>query len=381
MNKTEIAEIKKQFTPDKCTIERICTCYVGTEKEKKIVSRDSFLSLPEEEMHKYLAFFKKILTGSIGKTIMPLEFPLAEEAAGGRQEFLMRLRESALTDEDILDEFYNKIINNYDNPAKYCILTVYASYDIPGKASDELEMDDASDYVYNYILCCICPVELSKGELGVDVEKNRIGELKQEWVVKAPDKGFLFPAFTDRQTDIHEVLYYSRKSEEIMEDFIAEVFGAEAPLSAGTQKESFQTIVSDTMGDEGDIEIMKNIQESIAGIVEENRENPEPVKLKAPELKKILAESGASAEKLEHFDEHFENLAGDDAEIIISNIQEKKFSVKTPDVEIHVSPEYLNRLEARVIDGKKCLVIEVDDNVEVNGVPVKTIANRMGGEF
>ena len=35
MNKKEVSEIKKQFTPDNCAITRICGCYVDGEKNKK----------------------------------------------------------------------------------------------------------------------------------------------------------------------------------------------------------------------------------------------------------------------------------------------------------------------------------------------------------
>ena len=35
MNKKEISEIKKQFTPENCSITRICGCYVDGEKNKK----------------------------------------------------------------------------------------------------------------------------------------------------------------------------------------------------------------------------------------------------------------------------------------------------------------------------------------------------------
>nr|DAM33973.1 MAG TPA: protein of unknown function (DUF4317) [Caudoviricetes sp.] len=48
MNKKEIAEIKKQFTPVNCTITRICGCYVDAEKNKKTKIKEAFLSLPEE---------------------------------------------------------------------------------------------------------------------------------------------------------------------------------------------------------------------------------------------------------------------------------------------------------------------------------------------
>ena len=35
MNKKELAEIKRQFSPANCAITRICGCYVDGEKNKK----------------------------------------------------------------------------------------------------------------------------------------------------------------------------------------------------------------------------------------------------------------------------------------------------------------------------------------------------------
>ena len=61
MNKKEILEIRKQFTPANCAITRICGCYVDHEKEKKMESKEAFLSLPEEEAFKYFDIFKKTL--------------------------------------------------------------------------------------------------------------------------------------------------------------------------------------------------------------------------------------------------------------------------------------------------------------------------------
>lgn len=42
MNKKEVLEIRKQFTPENCTITRICGCYVDHEKEKKNGDEKSF---------------------------------------------------------------------------------------------------------------------------------------------------------------------------------------------------------------------------------------------------------------------------------------------------------------------------------------------------
>ena len=45
MNKKEISEIKKQFSPNNCAITRICGCYVDGEKNKKTELKEAFLSL------------------------------------------------------------------------------------------------------------------------------------------------------------------------------------------------------------------------------------------------------------------------------------------------------------------------------------------------
>ena len=64
MNKKEVSEIKKQFTPDNCAITRICGCYVDGEKNKKTQLKEAFLSLPEEEIFKYFELFRKTLSGT-----------------------------------------------------------------------------------------------------------------------------------------------------------------------------------------------------------------------------------------------------------------------------------------------------------------------------
>ena len=57
MNKKEVLEIRKQFSPQNCAITRICGCYVVGEKEKKLEFKEAFLSLPEVEEYKYFGLF------------------------------------------------------------------------------------------------------------------------------------------------------------------------------------------------------------------------------------------------------------------------------------------------------------------------------------
>ncbi|MCR5486298.1 MAG: DUF4317 domain-containing protein [Lachnospiraceae bacterium] len=384
MTKNEIAEIKKLFTIEGCTIDRIAACYVGNEKEKMSVMKEAFLSLPEEEVHKYLEILKKVLSGRPGKNLLDLEFPLAEEVEGGKQDFMLTLRNSALTDDDLIDDFYDRIIESYDTVERYYIILVHGGYDIPGKTSDGLTMEDASEDVYDFLAAAICPVKLSKAALSYNAGEHRIAERIRDWVVAEPEKGFLYPAFDDRTANIHGLLYYSRKSEELMEDFIDGMFGMEVPMSAGYQAEVFNHILDTTLGEECAFETVQSIHENLEELIKDSEEDPEPLMMDKREVRKLFERSGVKSERMEDFDWKFDKAvkeALDDEEadpeealIRASNIPgRQKFDVKTPDIVIRVNPERTDLIESRIIDGRQCLVIKVDDRVEVNGLTCRTV--------
>lgn len=372
MQKQEISEIKKLLTQKNCSITRICGCYVDGEKNKKTEFKQAFLALPEEEMFKYFEILRKTLSGTLGKNLMTLEFPLKSEEPGGTQEFLLRLRDSKLKDDALLDEYYDKIIANYEYVGNYLILVIHDVYDVPGKTSDGIEMEDASDEIYEYILTCICPVELSKPGLSYNPEENAFQNRIRDWVVTLPETGYLFPAFNDRSSDIHSALYYSKDPEDLKEGFVAEVLGCPLPLSAGGQKETFQALIEETLGEDCDIEVVKNIHDKLTEMVEEHKEEPEPLVLAKNEVKTIFADSGVSNEKLEEFDKYYDETAGETTSLLASNVMNTRtFEVKTPDVVIKVKPERTDLIETRNIGGRECLVIELGGNVVVNGITVR----------
>ena len=377
MNKKEIAEIKKQFTPDRCAITRICGCYVNSEKEKQLEMKEAFLSLSDEEMFKYFDIFRKTLSGTIGKNLLNMEFPLQQELEGGTQEFLLKLRDSGLKDEELVTQFYDRVISSYDFGENYLILLIHAAYDIPGKTNDGLDMDDASTDVYQYVLCSICPVKLSKAALCYNAQNNTIEERIRDWIVDMPSLGFLFPAFNDRNTDLHSLLYYSKNAEELHQTLIDEILGCVAPLSAKSQKETFNSIIQETLGPDCDYEAAKTIHEKITEMVDEHADEPEPLTLDKYEVKKLLQEGGATKEDLEDFDERYDDSVGEKSSFLASNISSaRKFEIKTPDVVIQVNPERTDLVETQVIDGRTYLMIEVTDSVEVNGLSVRPISHN-----
>lgn len=371
MIKQEVNELKRLYAPSNCSITRICGCYVDGEKNRKTEFKEAFLSLPEEEIFKYFELLRKTLSGTLGKNLLNLDFPLSSEEAGGTQEFLLKLRDSKLKDEELLSQFYDRIISSYEYVGNYLILIIHDAYDVPGKTTDGLTMEDASDSVFEYVLCCICPVNLSKPGLSYDAAANEFHNRIRDWVVEMPECGFLFPSFNDRASDIHSTLYYSKNPEEPHQEFVTDILGCSLPLTAGSQKETFQTLIEETLGEEADYEVVKSIHENLTEMIEEHKEIPEPLTLDKKQVKTLFEKSGVEEEKLETFDQLYDAAAGETTSLLVNNVANtRSFEVKTPDVVIKVNPERADLVTAMTVEGKRCLVIELSDQVEVNGIKV-----------
>ena len=371
MNKKEIAEIKKQLNPTRQTITRICGCYVSAEKEKITTFSQSFGILEEEEIFKYLDIFKKSLSGTLGKNLLNMEFPVESEEEGGTEKFLYDLRQSHLEDDGLLDEFYDKVIDSYITGESYLILLIANAYDVPGKGTDELEMFDASDEVYDYFQAVICPVDLAKPALSYDRETQSFHSLNRQWIVGMPVLGFLFPAFNDRGNDIHSVLYYSKDSEDLHFDFTDRLLGCTLPLSAGLQKEAFQQVVEQALGENCSFEMVKEIHDTLREAAEEAKDDPDPVSFGKHDVKVILSKAGAEDDDLRDFDTVYDENVGEDGRIQAANVMPRtKFEVHTPDITISVSPDRTDLIEERMIDGRRCLVIPVTDELTVNGIRI-----------
>lgn len=406
MNKKDILELKRRFKKDACTFTRLCGCYVDADHNKVTSFGETFLNLEDEEFYKYLEIAKKTLSGTIGNNLLELNFPLEEEAAGGRQQFLLGLRESKLKNPELLDRFYDMVIESYDYTGNYLILLFHDAYDVMTKTTDNNALDE-SEEVFEYLLCAICPVQLSKPGLGYREDENRIGPRIRDWVVSIPDSGFLFPAFTDRSTDIHSLMFYTKDTKAPHAEFMELGLGCGARRTATEQKMTFHSIVKQAYGDdvEKSGEVLMEIQQNLNDLVEEKAELEEDPVILTPELlTNVMEESGVAPEKAEKIGktcaEEFaeeaplaENVVDSKAlaaneqiqkekelvaqvEVLQQQLKEKQIEeeadevVKTYDVVLRVKPEKVSQIKSEVINGQKCLVIPMaeDEHANVNGV-------------
>ena len=404
MNKKEVAEIKRRLKKESCTIQRMCGCYVDAEKNKLVTFSQKFLNLEEDEFYKYLEIAGKALSGTLGNNLLELEFPIDEEAVGGRQQILMALRASKLEDDALLDTYYDLIIDSYDYVGNYLITLYYDVYDVPLKGTDELAMDE-SDEVYEYLLCCICPVALSKPGLGYLEGEHRIGARIRDWVVGPTDTAFLFPAFNGRATDIHSTLVYTKNAKEPHAEFWANGLGCGTKRTATQKRDAFENMVVQTLGPDDEetkdtvLDVQQNLNDFIL-VEKEKVDKDEPILLDGEMITEILTDAGISEPKAEKITASYESFFEDtlpdaqellDAKAIKNNevrVEKKQLQEKVVDltkkledagvitsdgtdidVVVKVTPEKVEEIHTAFVDGKRCLVIPMkeDEEAKING--------------
>lgn len=424
MNKKEVLELKRRFKKEAATFTRVCGCYVDGNHNKVCKFGNTFLNLEEDEFYKYLEIANKALSGTIGNNLLELKFPIEEEEVGGRQHILMALRASKLEDENLLDTFYDLVIDTYDHAGNYLIVLFHDAYDVMSRTSDNNNLDE-SEEVYEYLICAICPVDLSKPGLGFLEEEHRIGPRVRDWVVGAVDTAFLFPAFNDRSTDIHSTLFYTKNTKEPHSEFMANGLGCGIERTATEQKMAFHSIVRNVLGaeDEHTDDVLLDLQQNLSDMIDEYAEthdDDEDVFLLDKEVvTKLLADSEISEEKAAKIEKSVDEAFGEKppaAENVIyskalvqnelrvekmaledqvgtltvqlnekdealaertSQLIEKQEEIdnyiaetKTYDVVLRVKPEKASQIKSQVINGQKCLVIPMgeDEHATINGV-------------
>lgn len=408
MNRKDILELKRRMKKEECTFTRMCGCYVDSHKNIILKINETFLNLVDEEFFKYLEIAKKTLSGTIGNNILELEFNPEEENPGGKQNFLLGLRDSKLKSEALLDRLYEVIIENYNYDGNYLILLFHDAYDVIVKTNDNNKLDE-SEEVYDYIICSICPVELTKAGLGYLADENRIGARIRDWVVSVPENGFVFPTFSDRSSDIHSLMYYTKNAKEEQHAFMETALGCKLKRSASAEKKTFNDILKSVINtDEYDAgELKAEIYEALNNIVEENSTSTSteplifdsrtietlkssstiPVEIADKIEKACIEEFGEEPPVVEniidnkalenHYKKQREQLLQKEVESLKAQIEENKSSLELPwntdenqeNIILSVSSKKAEEIHTKIIDGKRCIIIPLDgEQTVINGV-------------
>lgn len=400
MDKKSINELRRRLKKDGCTFTKMCGCYIDDNKNKVTNLDEIFLNLEDEEYFKYLEIAKKVLSTNVGNNILELNFPLEEEKPGGHQQFLLGLKKSGLKDQGLLDTFYDMVIEKYNSLGNYLILLFHDVYDVMTKTTDNNKLDE-SEEVYEYIICAICPMVLSKPGLGYNKDKNKISTLNREWFVGMPETGFIFPAFIDRSSDIHSVLMYTADSKNVHTEMIEDILGCREKLTYAQQQDVLTDMVLEVTGEDMVKDVMDTVNIELAHVSDENPESY----VSKEHIKSALEHAGIAENKAVNIgDQYMSSINTEEVPLIgdivpnkaqkivkdnnekellkeeikdlnrkIASIEEtndnnEQLTVDEGEIIITVNSEKKELIRRENIDGVNCVVIPVSesDHVKIN---------------
>ncbi len=375
MNQKELNEIKRRLSYDKNCIGRIYGCYVSSAKEVISYLDESSAMMSEAENEEFLSVIKKALSGSLDKNLIGLEYSTNQVLESEEHKLLSSLKSGGIKDKEQREQLFSKIIESVTyTDSNFLILLALDSYDVPKKKDGDILSDIESDSVFSYIICAVCPVKDGKTGLGFKSAEKTFRPCTPNQLVCAPDCGFMFPSFDDRCSNIYKVLYYTKDTVNINEKFIQTVFGTEIPMSAGLQKETFSSVLAETLVEECSYNVLSSVHEHLREKITDHKDShaSEPLEITANDVGKILTDVGVTEEHVKAFKSKCNEEFGENTPLNPVNIiDSKKFTLTTPQVKISVDPEYSFSVETKIINGIKYILIPANEGVELNGVDVK----------
>lgn len=364
MNKKEVSEIKKLYKADG-NIRTLAGCYVNGEGNIISTFNKTFLNIEDDEIYKYLELFRKSFSGSIGRNINT--YAMSDKDV---QKSLLALRDSELKNEDVLLAFYKNIIANYPSTENYAILLINNIFDVVYKGKDGFKNTDYSDESYNYIHVLLCPVKLESSGLIYDMNKGCFAHKEMRRELQAPVCSVIYPSFEDRSEDNNYITCYTKDSAGAFNQLLESSFGISIELSPEEQTECFKNLLETALKNtDSKIDVIAEMQEAIKTKVAE-ASGEENISLGADELGNILQNIGVPPKDVVSFKEEYTNAIGDISIAAENLFVSKNLEIKSPDIVIKVKTDKKREIQSKIVDGKKCLVIEIEqgEDIEVNGV-------------
>lgn len=189
INREDMLELTRRMTLKRNCFTRIAGAYYDGEGYVDGTFNTHFLKLSAKDQNKNLAIAKAIPFSDTNVNLKDYRFGKEDEKPGSIRQMLLALKECELKNDALLDIFYEVIGERYRSKEPFAVYLFYGNYDVPLKAEDKERLGE-SEEVYSFTICTICPCN-------------------SDYELEMPKWGFLFPAFTDRSSDIQGIAVYN----------------------------------------------------------------------------------------------------------------------------------------------------------------------------
>lgn len=387
MNNKDIADIRKRFKldTDLLKIAEIYNVYIQGEATE-IFHEDSrsFSLLDREQQELFLANFKKVLGGKLDAKLFEVKFLPQEE---GQADHTQRLLYEGLETKDAAEWQENmqrialKMIEEKPFEKDMVITFIRGTYfKTTKREADETEIDMRDEvYTTPFILGSMNQTELPKSSLVFDfAEKEFKSNILIDPVIKltSPVGGFLFPGFTDNAADINHIVYSASKANKPDFQFIENVLNGDEIVTAEEDKAVFEEIVKAVIGEEVNSRTLAGLYDEINLMLEvekeAEKEDVEVPVLDTVEVTRVLKASGVKDISAEKVERAFQQVVEDKnyemkASHVVPSYASKSIKINTKVAEIKISPQDLRYVKQVNYNGKRCILIEVEEDTMIEG--------------
>ncbi|EFM10696.1 conserved hypothetical protein [Paenibacillus curdlanolyticus YK9] len=386
MIKKELAHIRKQLKLDHemLSLYEILNVYIMKEtNEIYHYERQPFALLEREKQELYMGNFKKLLTGELDQKLFELTFQGDVEAGEPSRILLHQALVTGDPDEwhDLMILLVEKMLADTAYERDTVITFVRGQYSRPTKVrNDEAETSEKDEmFAHPFILCSVNSTEHHRKTLMFDyVEREYKYNVFVDPIIKlnTPEQGFFFPSVTDNYSDVNRVLYCSGKANEPNWHFIDKVLNAEKTVTAYEERTMFEDIVKEVAGEVLDASTIAQVYEEIHRVIEEH-EGEEAPKLDYTDVERVLTVSGIENVTKEKVEQAFQTVADDKyyemkASSVIPKFTSKSIKIETKVATISISPQDLKYVRQVNFQGKRCIMIEVDEDTIIEGFTLNT---------
>lgn len=379
MNKKDIAHIRRQFKPENelLKINDIYNVYIMKETSEIYYHESQRFNLLERDQQElFLMNFKKLLGGQIDEKLFEIKFMRDVEDP---TQLILHQGLQAIHVEDWIQymlRIVDKMLHENQYPQDTVITFIRGTYYKPTKVRNEETEESEKDemFAHPFILCSVNTTEQLDKTLVFDyVEKQFRYNVAVDPVIKlaSPEAGFWFPCITEGVSDVNRVMYSAGKANAPDARFIEEVLNGTRNLTSQEDKSVFEEIVNEVAGEQLDTGTLAKVYEEIQRVIEENEEE-EPPKLDYKDVERVLTVSGVENVTAEHVGTAFETVLDNrnyemKAHNVVPKYTSKSIKIDTKVATITVSPQDLKYVKQVVHQGKRCILIEVDEDTYIEG--------------
>ncbi|MBM6997962.1 DUF4317 domain-containing protein [Paenibacillus sp. DXFW5] len=386
MIKKEVAYIRKQFKLDheRLSIYDILNVYIMKEtNEIYHFERTPFELLEREKQELHMGNFKKLLAGELDQKLFELKFQEQPETDKPSQPLLHQALVTGDAEEwhDLMLLLVEKMLEDTKYERDTVITFVRGQYYKPTKERNEEAEDSENDEMFAnpFILCSINSTEPQRKTLMFDyIEREFKYNVIVDPIIKlrTPEQGFFYPSVTDGFSDVNRVLYCAGKVNDPNQQFIDQVLNAEKTVTALEERAIFEDIVKEIAGDQLDASTIASVYEEIQQVIETHEEE-EPPKLDYKDVERVLTASGVENVTTERVELAYQTVIDDKnyeikASSVVPKFTSKSIKIDTKVATISVSPQDLRYVKQVNYHGKRCILIEVDEDAVIEGFTLNT---------